>query len=41
MPKEICPECKREVKRLFVKGQRVACAYCFNNLWAINEEKKK
>ena len=36
-----CPECKRMVYELFKKGSRIACAYCFNNLWAINEERKK
>lgn len=37
---EICPECKRKVKQLFKKGNRIACAYCFGNLWAINKERE-
>ncbi|MBW2562168.1 MAG: hypothetical protein JRE40_15120 [Deltaproteobacteria bacterium] len=41
MTKEKCPECGRLVYELFQKDNRVACAYCFKNLWAINEEKKK
>jgi len=35
-----CPECNREVHQLFEKNGRIACAYCFKNLWAINEERK-
>ena len=40
MVKEKCPECGRLVYELFEKKGRVACAYCFKNLWAINQEKK-
>jgi len=45
-----CPECGRMVYQLFVKqapaniltmADRVACGYCLNNLWAINEEKEQ
>lgn len=41
MATQQCPECKRGVYQLFKKAGRVACAYCFGNLWAINEEKKQ
>ena len=35
-----CPECNRRVYQLYKQGAKVGCAYCLNNLWAINEEKR-
>ncbi len=36
-----CPECKRQVYALFEhKKGRIACAKCYSNLWALNEERK-
>ena len=41
MNKEPRPKCGQNVYILFKKDGQTMCAYCTDNLWAINEERKR